>query len=112
MRNIWTVFKRELRSYFSSPVAYVVLAVFGIIAGYFFMALLYRYNMVLMQAQQYQQYYGNEMPSINVNMWLIRPMLMNLSVVSFMMIPLITMRLIAEEKKSSTVFLGVRLSGK
>ena len=77
--------------------------VFVVIAGYFFWAYLYRYNMILMQAQQYQAYYGQQMPPINVNMYLIRPLLMNLSVVSFMMVPMITMRMIAEEKKSGTL---------
>ena len=40
MRNILTIAGREVRSYFSSPVAYVVLAGFLALAGYFFFALL------------------------------------------------------------------------
>ena len=31
MRNVWTIAARELRSYFTSPIAYIVLAMFGVI---------------------------------------------------------------------------------
>jgi ABC-type transport system involved in multi-copper enzyme maturation permease subunit len=36
MSSFWPIFKRELRAYFVSPIAYVVMVMFLIIAGYFF----------------------------------------------------------------------------
>ena len=36
MRNIWTIYKKELRLYFHSPIAYVVLTIFLILMGWLF----------------------------------------------------------------------------
>ena len=36
MRNIWTIYRKELKSYFASPIAYLLMAVFALIFGYFF----------------------------------------------------------------------------
>ena len=35
MRNIWTITKRELVAYFTSPVAYVFLVIFLLLTGFF-----------------------------------------------------------------------------
>ena len=36
MRNIWIICRKELRSYFVSPVAYILLVMFAVIFGFFF----------------------------------------------------------------------------
>ncbi len=36
MRNIWTICAKELRSYFVSPIAYLLLTMFALIFGFFF----------------------------------------------------------------------------
>ena len=36
MRNIWTICSKELRSYFVSPIAYLLLTMFALIFGFFF----------------------------------------------------------------------------
>ena len=36
MRNVWIICRKELRSYFVSPVAYLLLAMFAVIFGFFF----------------------------------------------------------------------------
>ena len=36
MRNIVTIARKELQSYFSSPIAYVVIGFFALLFGYFF----------------------------------------------------------------------------
>ena len=36
MRNAWIICQKELRSYFVSPVAYLLLTMFGVIFGFFF----------------------------------------------------------------------------
>ncbi len=36
LANIWILARKELRSYFASPIAYIVLAMFALIFGFFF----------------------------------------------------------------------------
>ena len=49
MNNILTIFKKEMKSYFSSPVAYIVLAVFLGITGWFFTSNLFLGGVVTMR---------------------------------------------------------------
>lgn len=98
MRNIWTIYKKELNSYFVSPIAYILLLMFALIFGFFF------WNAVGMFV-----YYGIESQMrgqafpMNVNEQVIRPLLSNISVVGLFFIPMITMRLFAEEKRNGTI---------
>lgn len=98
MSNVLTIFRKELNSYFSSPIAYLVLAFFGFLAGYFF----YVYVAIFVSRGMESQMMGRGMP-MDVNEWVIRPLLSNLSVIGLFMIPMITMRLFAEEKRSGTI---------
>src|SRR6202022_67969 len=98
MRNIWIIFRKELRSYFVSPVAYLLLAMFAIIFGFFFWNALGYFVYMGMQSQMR----GQNFP-MNVNEELIRPLLANISVVGLFLIPMITMRLFAEEKRTGTI---------
>jgi ABC-2 type transport system permease protein len=98
MRNILAVFKRDLRGYFSSPIAYVVIGLFVLVTGIFFYLLLssfVQYSYALMMQQQ--------SAPLNVNLMMIRPFLLNLSVIILFIIPMITMRAFSEEKKSGTM---------
>ena len=100
MRNVLTIAGRELRSYFVSPIAYVVLTGFLLLGGWFFFNLLARFNMLLTiySAQQNPQI----LQRLNLNEFVIAPLLHNLSVVLVILVPVITMRTLAEEKKSGT----------
>jgi ABC-2 type transport system permease protein len=98
MSNVLTIFRKELNSYFNSPIAYLVMAFFGLIAGYFF----YVYVAIFVSRSMEAQMGGRGMP-MDVNEWVIRPLLSNLSVIGLFMIPMITMRLFAEEKRSGTI---------
>ena len=98
MKNILTIFSKEVRSYFSSPIAYGLMAFFALIAGYFF----YIYVAIFVDRSMQSQMMGRGMP-MDMNEWVIRPMLMNLSVIGLFMIPMITMRLFAEEKARGTI---------
>ena len=40
MQNIFAIWQRELKAYFVSPIAYVVLTVFTFLSGFFFYAIL------------------------------------------------------------------------
>jgi ABC-2 type transport system permease protein len=98
MRNAWVICRKELGSYFASPVAYLLLFMFGLIFGYFFWAALQFFvrEGIEMQMQ------GQSMP-MNINEQIIRPLLSNVSVIGLFFIPMITMRLFAEEKRTGTI---------
>ena len=98
MRNGWTIYRRELKSYFASPIAYLLMVVFSLIFGYFF----YVATAIFVSRGMESQMMGRSMP-MDVNEWVIRPLLMNVSVIALFMIPMISMRLFAEEKRSGTI---------
>jgi len=98
MRSILLICQKELKSYFASPIAYLLMAFFGLIFGFgMFTATrdFVRFSFQ-MQAQ------GQSMP-MNVNEQIIRPLLGFGSTISLFLIPMITMRLFAEEKRSGTI---------
>ena len=100
MRNIVTLAGREIRSYFSSPVAYVLIAVYLALAGYFFFAILSGFNTML---QIYSMMRNPEVLSrLNLNAMVIAPLLGNLSVLLIFIVPAITMRMFPEEKRAGT----------
>src|ERR1700681_2478430 len=98
MRNIWVICRKELGSYFVSPVAYLLLTMFALIFGFFFWNSVGYFNMMGLQSQMS----GQGMP-MSVNEYVIRPLLSNISVVGLFFIPMITMRLFAEEKRMGTI---------
>jgi gliding motility-associated transport system permease protein len=97
MKALFTVFRKELRSYFSSPIAFVVLFVFLVISGIFFF--LYLQTFVEAQFDPRLQFVEE---GVNLNEIVIRPFFGTISVVLLLLIPLITMRLIADERRSFT----------
>jgi ABC-2 type transport system permease protein len=101
MRNVLTIIGKELRSYFVSPIAYVVLTGFLLIGGWFFFNLLSRFNLLLTLYSSFQG--GPDMLNrLNLNDFVISPLMHNLSIVLVILIPMITMRGFAEEKKNGT----------
>jgi len=99
MRNILVICRKELGSYFVSPIAYILLALFGVLFGYMFWTSLGRFLAYSMEAQMS----GSSYP-MNLNEQLVRPFLYNIAVIlGVFAIPLITMRLFAEEKRSGTI---------
>ena len=99
MKNIWVLAQKELKSYFASPIAYIVLAMFAVIFGYFFFsatAIFVDYSLRSMMQRGFS-------PPMNINDFIIRPLLMNVSVIVLFLMPMITMRLFAEEKRTGTI---------
>jgi ABC-2 type transport system permease protein len=98
MSNILIICRKELRSYFASPVAYLLLTMFALIFGFFFWSSLQAFVYYGIQSQMR----GQSFP-MNLNEQLIRPLLSNVSVIGLFFIPMITMRLFAEEKRTGTI---------
>jgi gliding motility-associated transport system permease protein len=102
VRYAWIICRKELGSYFVSPVAYILLTMFGVIFGFFFWNALGYFVIEGMEMQMR----GQSFP-MNLNEQVIRPLLSNVSVVGLFFIPMITMRLFAEEKRTGTIELLV-----
>jgi ABC-2 type transport system permease protein len=97
MNNILAIAGKEMRSYFSTPVAYIVIGFFALLFGYFFYAMLIIFN-------QQSQIGGLEGGGpADINQQLIRPLFLNASVIMLFVLPLITMRTYSEEKRSGTI---------
>jgi ABC-2 type transport system permease protein len=99
MRNILAIADRELRSYFSSPIAYAVIGFFALVFGWMFYTFL---RFFVMQSMQMSQM-GMGQGQVNVNQAMIRPLILQISVVTLFVLPMITMRTYSEEKRSGTI---------
>jgi ABC-2 type transport system permease protein len=97
MSNILAIAQKELRGYFASPIAYIVIGFFALIFGVFYYSIL---DWFVRQGMQM----GMMGPqSMNVNQQMIRPLFLNLSVVILFILPFLTARSFAEEKRSGTI---------
>ncbi len=68
MRNMIAVYNKEMRSYFVSPVAYVIAGVFLFLSGYLFRNILMQFNYWSLQfAQRSQMMQMGGMPTLNLN---------------------------------------------
>lgn len=96
--NTLTIARKELNSYFRSPIAYGVMAFFALIAGYFF----YVAVMFFVRRGMESAMMGQSFP-MDMNEYVVRPLFSNISVIGLFLIPMITMRLFAEEKRTGTI---------
>lgn len=99
MRNIWAICKREMLAFFVSPIAYFVITGFTLLVGFFFFNhLSYFAQMVEMSAMISLR--GRDLP--NLNQTVIEGVYHTMVVILVFLVPLLTMRTIAEEKKKGT----------
>lgn len=82
MNKIFYIYKKEMNSFFVSSIAYIVIALFLLISGYFF-------SIILLSVQE-----------ANVT---VRLTVGNMSIILLFMTPGLTMRLLTEEKKTRTI---------
>lgn len=98
MHKVWAIYRRELAYFFNSPVAYAVITVFLLLGGYYFYNLLAYFNLASIQAMQ--STINPQGLGITTNV--IRPLFGNFSVVLLLILPLLTMRVLSEERRSGT----------
>ena len=98
MRNTWIVCQKELRSYFVSPIAYILFIIYAAIFGFFFWNMVGAFVYYGMESQV-----RGEMYPMNLNDQVIRQLFGNINVINLLIIPLMTMRLFAEEKRNGTI---------
>ncbi|MDP7634600.1 MAG: ABC transporter permease subunit, partial [Candidatus Latescibacteria bacterium] len=103
MRNLWAIYTKELRSYFVSPVAYVIAGVFLFLSGYLFRNILMQFNFWCIQFSQRAQFMQGGMPNLNLNEMVVTQFFGVMDFIWLLVVPMLTMRLLAEEKKNGTM---------
>jgi ABC-2 type transport system permease protein len=98
MRNILAIAHKEWKSYFASPIAYIIIGFFVLLYGYFF-ALILR----IFVEQSMQAGVMGGAPTMNINQQVIRPIFQNVTVIALFLLPMVTMRTYSEEKRSGTI---------
>src|SRR5688500_17717158 len=97
MSNVLAIARKELNGYFASLIVYIIIGFFALVFGWFYFVSL----SFFMQASLQMGMPGQG--QVNINNMAIRPLLQNVSVVALFVLPLITMRTYAEEKRSGTI---------
>ena len=96
--KVWTIAWKDFKTYFTSPIAYIMIAGFLCIMGWMFFFSLSHFSM---QAVQYKQFGMGK--SVSITDGIVRPLYGNMNVIFLFMVPFITMRLFAEERKQQTI---------
>ncbi len=99
--SISAILRKELRSYFTSPIAYVVAAVFWILAGFFFTSIVSQALLISLQVDQFAQQGGGQ--SFDAPMAVSQQFLSVLGTLSLFILPMLTMGLYAEERRRGTM---------
>jgi ABC-2 type transport system permease protein len=98
VKNVLLICQKELKSYFASPIAYLLMAFFGLIFGFGFYTATRDFYRFSFQAQMM-----GGAQTMNINDQIIRPLLGFAATVALFLIPMVTMRLFAEEKRTGTI---------
>ena len=98
MNNIVAIAQKEIRAYFVSPMAYALLGFFALLFGYFYIA---RMN-VMLQFSMGQLGQGGPQV-VNINEFMVRPLFSYTALILLMMLPFLTARAYAEERRSGTI---------
>jgi ABC-2 type transport system permease protein len=100
MSNVLAVAQKELKAFFSSPMGYVLIGMWVFLFGAFFVNILSYFMRLSLQMGSM----GMGGPqAVNVNEMMIRPLMQNVTVLMLIVLPMITMRTYAEEKRSGTI---------
>jgi ABC-2 type transport system permease protein len=86
------IFRKEMRAYFLSPMAYIVMAIFLFLSGILFFVRLEYFSEMRQPGMD-----------MNITEFITRPLFNNLSFLFLIILPIITMRTLAEEKKQGTL---------
>src|SRR5712692_5195704 len=101
MKNAIAIAKKELNIYFTTPIAYVMFTLFVVIGSYFFLRLLGAYEQASLM---YMRFNSPEMMNrLNFQDAIFRALFGNMGVILIFVVPFLTMRLVAEEKKQKTI---------
>jgi ABC-2 type transport system permease protein len=102
LRNVAAIVGKEWRHYFGSPIGYVALFVWTLLFGIFFYFAFSYFLEVSMRSSAQGMQFGGGM-RLSMNEYLFRPLLQNAAVVALFIVPMLTMRLFAEERRQGTI---------
>lgn len=100
--NIIAIFRKELQSYFFSPLAYIISAVFWLISGYFFVFILLGPEGIINQIAAQEQL-GYPVPPVDVVYIFLNSFFSVMSSLALFILPILSMGLYAEERKRGTL---------
>ena len=101
LRNVFALVEKEWRHYFGSPIAWVALSIWTLLFGFFFWVIFKQFLMYSMQTAQQMEMGGGF--KLSLNDLVISPVLRNMAVVALFILPMLTMRLFAEERRQGTM---------
>ena len=104
--NIIAIYRRELQSYFVSPLAYGIASTFWFLAGLFFVMILLGPEGILVTVSSYDlqgQQFGVPSPAIDVPYEFVRAFLDRMGWLMLFILPILSMGLYAEERKRGTL---------
>ncbi|MEM9155823.1 MAG: ABC transporter permease [Cyanobacteria bacterium J06642_2] len=102
LRGTIAILRKELRSYFASPIAYIVAAVFWLLAGFFFIRILDAVVANSLQADALAEQFGQSQ-SFDAGTLLLQQFLSLLGTLSLFILPMLTMGLYTEERRRGTM---------
>ncbi len=94
---IWTIWKKEVESYFASPLAYILIGLFSLITGIMFFNLLVTYTDGVQAIPQDMSQNISFVEEVDLKLFA------NINFLFLIFIPLITMKLFSEEKRLETI---------
>lgn len=103
MRHALSIARRELRSYFVSPIAYVVITVFVFLSGAFFSNMLVYYVRQSTLADRQIERIGRSDLQLDVPTIVLGEFFKNEAFILLLVLPLITMGLITDERRKGTL---------
>lgn len=98
MRKVFIIAKKDFKTYFISPIGYLFLSSFLLIVGFMF----YQRLIYFLRQSNIASQMGQDI-SVSLNDAIIKPLYGTINLLFLFLVPLITMRLIAEEKKQKTM---------
>ncbi len=104
MSRILALIAREIRSQVFSPIAWIVWTLFLFLAGWFFFSLVYQFSAMVENAAGYAEMMQNPeiVDRLNLNELVISGLFGNFLILFVFLIPVLTMRSFAEERKQGT----------
>ena len=101
MRNLWPIAVKETRIYLTTATSYVLMAAFLLISAFFFQRLVAEFQYRGLQYMQLQDHGAAQ--QMNLTDWVMAPLFLNITVFFLFMLPILTMRLLAEERRQKTL---------
>jgi ABC-2 type transport system permease protein len=101
MNNSIAIAKKELNIYFATPIAYAMFTLFIVVGSYFFMQRIGAYENASLEYMRMQD--PAQLSHLNFQDVIFRILFINLGAILMFVVPFLTMRLVAEEKRQKTI---------